>query len=69
MKTSWDAVKEEVVVRSFKKCGISNAMDGTEDEFLYEDRDADVDDPDSSTASDSSNEDSSNDEFTGFEDQ
>ena len=69
VKTSWDAVKEEVVVRSFKKCGISNAMDGTEDEFLYEDRDADVDDPDSSTASDSSNEDSSNDEFTGFEDQ
>ena len=69
VKTSWDAVKEEVVVRSFKKCGISNAMDGTEDEFLYEDRDVDVDDPDSTTESDSSNEHSSNDEFSGSEDQ
>ena len=25
-----------MVARSFKKCGISNAMDGTEDEILWE---------------------------------
>ncbi|XP_078244344.1 uncharacterized protein LOC110070281 isoform X2 [Pogona vitticeps] len=38
VKTSWDSVKEEIVVRSFKKCGISNALDGSEDDiFLYED--------------------------------
>jgi hypothetical protein len=30
-------VKEETVVKSFKKCGISNALDGTEEDVLFED--------------------------------
>jgi hypothetical protein len=30
-------VKDEIVVKSFKKCGISNALDGTEDDVLLED--------------------------------
>ena len=29
---SWSAVKKEVVVKSFTKRGVSNAMDGTEDD-------------------------------------
>lgn len=37
IKTSWDAVKEDIVIKSFKKCGISNALDGEEDELIYED--------------------------------
>ncbi|KAM9316104.1 serotransferrin-B-like [Gastrophryne carolinensis] len=36
MKTSWQSVKNQTIVRSFKKCGISNALDGTEDEIIYE---------------------------------
>ena len=33
---SWNGVKKEIVIKSFKKCGISNAMDGTEDDAIYE---------------------------------
>ncbi|KAK9408018.1 hypothetical protein NXF25_006792 [Crotalus adamanteus] len=32
--------KEEVIVKSFKKCGISSAMDGTEDDLIYRDNDS-----------------------------
>lgn len=38
---SWNGVKKEVVVKSFKKCGISNAMDGTEDDEIYQDEESD----------------------------
>ena len=39
--TSWviDASRglpEQMVARSFKKCGISNSIDGTEDDILWE---------------------------------
>ena len=33
---SWEKVKMETVIKSFKKCGISNAMDGTEDDLLWD---------------------------------
>ena len=43
---AWDNVKVERVIKSFKKCGISNAMDGSEDDLLYESEDeAEVDLP------------------------
>ena len=29
----------ETIAKSFKKCGISNALDGTEDEHLWDDMD------------------------------
>jgi len=32
---AWDKIKVETVVKSFKKCGISNSMDGTEDDLLW----------------------------------
>jgi hypothetical protein len=31
VKTSWESAKQEIIVKSFKKCGIGNALDGTED--------------------------------------
>ena len=34
VKDTWQNIPSEMVVRSFKKCGISNAMDGTEDDML-----------------------------------
>ena len=41
---SWDLaslrVKSETNVKTFKKCGISNALDGSEDDILYEESDA-----------------------------
>ncbi|KAG7170740.1 hypothetical protein Hamer_G013600 [Homarus americanus] len=36
---AWDKVRE-TEIKSFKKCGISNAMDGTEDYLLWDTDDA-----------------------------
>ena len=33
---AWNEVRTESVIKSFKKCSISNAMDGTEDDLLWE---------------------------------
>ena len=33
----WGCIPEEMVCKSFLKCGISNKMDGMEDDALYED--------------------------------
>ena len=38
---SWDAVAVKSVIKSFKKCGISNSLDGQEDDMLWEDEDSD----------------------------
>jgi len=40
VKNSWQQVKSETIVKSLKKCGISNALDGSEDDILYEESDA-----------------------------
>ena len=34
VKQAWDLVTPEIIAKSFKKCGISNAMDGTEDDLF-----------------------------------
>ena len=54
-KNSWQWVKSETTVKSFKKCGISNALDGSEDDILYEESDA-------------SSENNREDDFTGSDD-
>ena len=36
VKESWQELSKEMVKRSFKKCGISNALDGTEDDLVWE---------------------------------
>ena len=33
---AWRDLPEEMVARSFKKCGISNSTDSTEDDMLWE---------------------------------
>ena len=33
---AWRDLPDEMVARSFKKCGISNSTDGTEDDMLWE---------------------------------
>ena len=43
--STWKSIPAELVAKSFKKCCISNALDGTEDDFLWDDEDdSDVDD-------------------------
>lgn len=36
---AWDEIQPEIVQNSFKKCSISNNLDGTEDDFLFMDHD------------------------------
>lgn len=33
--TAWNEIKPELIIKSFKKCGISNKLDGTEDDDLW----------------------------------
>ena len=33
-------ISSEMIIRSFKKCCISNAMDGSEDHFVYDEDDS-----------------------------
>ena len=36
---SWKDIEPNMIMRSFKKCGISNSLDGTEDDILWQDDD------------------------------
>ena len=46
VSAAWKAIPESIIVRSFKKCYISNALDGSEDDILWEDDGEDKDDSD-----------------------
>ena len=52
MSAAWKAILESIIIRSFKKCYISTALDGSEDDILWEDDDEDKDDSDWVTDSD-----------------
>ncbi|CAG8540360.1 23356_t:CDS:2, partial [Gigaspora margarita] len=32
----WNDISAEIIIKLFKKCGISNKLDGTEDDLLYD---------------------------------
>ena len=53
VSAAWKAVPESIIVRSFKKCCISNALDRSEDEILLEDDGEDKVDSDWVTDNDS----------------
>ena len=40
------AIPKSIIVRSFKKCCISNSLDGSEDDILWEEDGEDKDDSD-----------------------
>ena len=40
MKNFWQQVQSETIVKSLRKCSIINALDGSEDDILYEESDA-----------------------------
>ncbi|CAG8769902.1 21047_t:CDS:2, partial [Rhizophagus irregularis] len=39
VKQSWDAISDQIIFNSFKKCSISNLLDGSEDNMVYEEID------------------------------
>ncbi|CAB4409001.1 unnamed protein product [Rhizophagus irregularis] len=39
VKRSWDAISDQIIFNSFKKCSISNLLDGSEDNMIYEEID------------------------------
>ena len=39
VKRSWDAISDQIIFNSFKKCAISNLLDGSEDDMVYEEID------------------------------
>jgi hypothetical protein len=51
-------VREDIIVKSFKKCSISNALDGSEDHLIYEE--------DNDDGEEEEEEESSDDDFQGF---
>ena len=34
--SAWDSISEDTIIRSFKFTGISNAIDGTKNDFIWE---------------------------------
>ena len=46
IKTAWGDFPEEMVRKSFKTCGISNAMDGTKDDAVFTEESPEIDDDD-----------------------
>ena len=53
VSAAWKAIPENIIVRSYKKCCISNALDGSEDDILWEDNGEDKDDSGQVTDNDS----------------
>jgi hypothetical protein len=53
VSAAWKAIPESIIFRSFKKCCLSNALDGSEDDILWEDDGEDEDDCDWVTDNDS----------------
>jgi len=53
MSAAWRTIPESIIVRSFKKCYINNALDGSEDDIVWEDDCKDKDDTDSVMDNDS----------------
>lgn len=46
IKAAWAEIPEEMVRKSFKTCGISNAMAGTEDDAVFTEESPEMDDDD-----------------------
>ena len=53
VSAAWKAIPESIIVTFFKKCCISNASDGCEDDILWGDDGEDKDDSDWVTDNDS----------------
>ena len=43
---AWREIPADLITRSFKSCGINNALDGTEDDAVWDDEEEEADDAD-----------------------
>lgn len=43
ISTAWKRISEETIRKSFKKCCITNALDGSEDDIIWDDSEAEED--------------------------
>lgn len=46
VKDAWDSIPNEMIRKAFLKCGISNAMDGSQDDAVYDAEDDELSDDD-----------------------
>jgi hypothetical protein len=46
VSAAWKAIPKSIILRFFKKCCISNALDGSKDDIVWEDDVKDKDDSD-----------------------
>jgi hypothetical protein len=53
VSAAWKTIPGSIIIRSFRKCCISGALDGSEDDILWEDDGEDKDDSDWVTDNDS----------------
>ena len=49
---AWQEIPADLVANAFKSCGISNALDGTEDEAVWEEEGAGADEADDDVEND-----------------
>jgi hypothetical protein len=38
VKEAWEELNPEIIVKAFKKCTISNALDGSEDDCVWQEK-------------------------------
>lgn len=62
VSNAWKKIDAPLIIKSFKKCSISNALDGTEDDAFWEDREEEADEEADSTDDDCDELDESDDE-------
>ena len=43
---AWSEIAADLISRSFKSCGINNALDGTEDDAVWDDEEKEAEDAD-----------------------
>ena len=41
---AWREIQVDLITRSFKSCGVNNALDGTEDDAVWDDEEEEVED-------------------------
>ena len=61
--SAWNKVNTRTVIKSFKKCSISNNLDGSEDDYVYQDVNSGSDSSDSEEETDPYDDLMSNEEF------
>ncbi|CAG8850563.1 40012_t:CDS:2, partial [Gigaspora margarita] len=60
---AWEDISEDIIIRLFKKCGISNCLSGSEDYLIYESNEDSEEDDSDKNDEDSDENDEDSDEY------